>query len=210
VTGEIMPTMRADPDVASLPRRAAAATLDAMLAFLVLGGGGAAVALRRGTSELSPAQRRVMEALKWVLPAVAVVMRNRRTPGQRLAEIRRVDDRTGGPVSLGAAIARQLYDLVLQLSMRRATRRAIRRLQDNHAELQRRLEEIQAAHAGDTTRIQEETAAVSNQMAANCAGPLVTGLARASLTFLIALRSPRRQTIADRASGTVIVRERRR
>jgi uncharacterized RDD family membrane protein YckC len=47
-------------------------------------------------------------------------------------------------------------------------------------------------------------------MIANCAGPLVTGLARASLTFLIALRSPRRQTIADRASGTVIVRERRR
>jgi uncharacterized RDD family membrane protein YckC len=206
----MIPTMRADPDVAGLPRRLAAATLDGVLAVLVLGGGGAAVALRRGTSELSPAQRRAMDALKWVLPAVAVVMRNRPTPGQRLAEIRRVDDRTGGPVSLGAAIARQLYDLVLQLSLRRSTRRASRRFQHNQAELQRRLQEIQAAHAGDTARIQEETAAVYSKMTANCAGPLVTGLARASLTFLIALRSPRRQTITDRASGTVIVNERRR
>jgi uncharacterized RDD family membrane protein YckC len=211
VTGEIMPAMRADPDVASIPRRAVAGTIDGVLWILVFVGGGVAVAWRRGSSgEWSMPQGRTVKAFGWALRATALLLRNRRTPGQRLLGIRRIDARTGRSVSLWAAIVRQAFDLGYQRLLRPATRRATSQQMARSAEARRRIEELRAARAGDIARIQEETIAIQRETGVSCGPTLLKGVAIGSLVPLTALRSPRRQTIADRASGTVIVRERRR
>jgi uncharacterized RDD family membrane protein YckC len=205
-----MPTMRADPDVASIPRRALAGTVDGVLLLLGGGGGGAAIAWRRDSGEWLAAQRRAVTALGWAMRGTALLLRNRRTPGQRLLGIRRVDARTGGPVPLRAVIVRQLWDLGYERLQRPATRRAVRRQTERSAEARRRIEEFRATHAGDTARIQEETMAIYRETGTSCVQPLLAGVIAGWATPLTALGSPRRQTIADRASGTVIVRERRR
>jgi hypothetical protein len=95
--GEVMPTMRADPDVASIPRRTLAGTIDAVLGVLVFVGGGVTVAWRRRSSgEWSMPQGRTVNAFGWAMRATALLLRNRGTPGQRLLGIRRIDARTPG------------------------------------------------------------------------------------------------------------------
>jgi uncharacterized RDD family membrane protein YckC len=206
-----MPTMRADPDVSSIPRRTLAGTIDVVLGAFVFAGGGAAVAWRRGSSdEWSLPQGRTVNAFGWALRATALLLRNRRTPGQRLLGIRRIDARTGGPVPLWAAIVRQLFDLGFERLRRPAARRDVRRQSEKSAEAGRRIEELRAAHPGDTELIQEETIAIYHETGVSCVPMLLKGVAIGSLVPLTALRSPRRQTIADRLSGTVIVKERRR
>jgi hypothetical protein len=122
VTGEIMPTVRADPDVASIPRRTLAGTVDGVLWILVFVGGGVAVAWRRGSSgDSSMPQGRTVNAFGWALRAAALLLRDQRTPGQRLLGIRR---------------------------------------SEQSAEVGRRIEELRAAHPGDTELIQEETIAI--------------------------------------------------
>jgi uncharacterized RDD family membrane protein YckC len=205
-----MPTMRADPDVASIPRRALAGTVDGVLLVLGWGGGVAAIVWRRGSGAWAPPDRRAVTALGWAMRGAALLLRNRRTPGQRLLGIRRVDARTGGPTSLEAAIVRQVCDYGLKLLWRPATRRVSERQAERSAEATRRIAEFRATHAGDTARIQEETMAIYRETGTSCVPSLLTGIVAGWAMPLTALGSRRRQTIADRVSGIVFVRQRRR
>jgi uncharacterized RDD family membrane protein YckC len=212
VSGEIIPTVRADPDpdVASIPRRAVSGTLDGVLLVLGWGGGVAAVVWRRNSGELSPPDMRAVTALGWAMRGAALLLRNRRSPGQRLLGIRRVDARTGGPVSLGAAIVCQLCDYGLKLLWRPVTRRVSDRQAERSAEATRGIVDFRAAHAGDTARIQEETMAIYRETGTSCVPSLLTHIVAGWAMPLTALGSPRRQTIADRVSGTVLVKQSRR
>jgi hypothetical protein len=204
-----MPTMRAaDPDVATIPRRAVAGTVDGVLLVLGWGGGVAAIVWRRSSGEWSPPDRRAVIALGWAMRGGALLLRNRRTPGQRLLGIRRVDARAGGPVSLRAAIVKQLWDLGYQRLWRPLTSRASRPQAERNAEARRRAEESRTAHPGTTQQIEEEAVTI-HWTGGGCVTPLLAGIVAGWVMPLTALGSPRRQTIADRMSGTVFVKHSR-
>lgn len=109
-----------DLRVAPLRRRAAATALDILLLLPVIGVIVWAYATyvqprhpETGRPRLDPSRR--WQVLFSLLRAAAVVRgRNSRSPGFRILRLRRVDARTGGPVSLHSGLIRATFSLGLR------------------------------------------------------------------------------------------------
>lgn len=124
--------------------------------------------------------------------------------------IRTVDARTGGPVTLRSAVITQLVNLAYEQLLRRVRAPARRRYKRRRVDAERRVQEIRGTHAGDSAAIQAATAQVYRDNGVNCLAPLATSMPVILVMPLTALLSPRRQTVADRLAGIVVVRDRSR
>ncbi len=153
---------------------------------------------------------RRVRAFAWAVRLVSLPARNRRSPGKALVGIRTVDARSGGPVSLRSAVVGQLVELAYEQLVRRVRAPTRRRYERRRVDAERRVQEIRATHAGDSEAIQAATAQVYRDNGVNCLASFATSLPVILVMPLTALLSPRRQTVADRLAGIVVVRDRSR
>ncbi len=148
---------------------------------------------------------RRVTGVTWGWRLAAVLLRNVRTPGQRLVGIQKVDARTGGPVSLRSAIARQLIDIGYQRVERLAFGRSLR---ERSAETHRHLQEIRAASFEHPHADENELERAARRDAVSCAPSLAKAIALSLVMPLSARLSPRGQTLGDRLSGVIVVHAR--
>jgi uncharacterized RDD family membrane protein YckC len=210
--------------IASLRRRALAGLVDVGAFLAVVGIVGAAWAtigpLRRLAEtrlralEDKPADwsgpafihdRRVRGGLQMLSVVLAIVGRNWRGPGARTAGIRRVDERTGGPVSVRSAFVR--YGIV---TAGQWLRKGLLKPLNERVDLRRRalepqLRELREKYAANPEAMGKEMAGLHELSCLPSLGAmLVTSLAGAVPTLL----SPRNQSIADTLAGTIVVDDR--
>lgn len=146
-------------------------------------------------------------ALRVTSLAGAVMARNWRGPGGRIMQVRQVDARTGGPVTVRSA----LIGVAFTEGWRRAAPRLFAqqrsRAQQRLDELQPALKELQHTYRGDPDALNQ---ALSDFYRAHQVNPLrsclwqLPGLA---LPQLPALWSARSQTAGEWLSGTVVVHQ---
>jgi hypothetical protein len=210
-----------EPGVASLPRCAAAGAINAACMLVAGGallGSAAGIAAASGHSgELHGWIDRSTQRKLWSHPALTgafesleLTGRNWRSPGTRAAGIRRVDARTGGPVSVrSASIA-----LVLQRGKQRIYS-ALDQPANARAEARQRAanDEIDRMRASrpdeDSKQLMIDAAEVRQRHGAStCTWMLPRMLARTAVDLLPALWSGRRQSLYERLSGTVFVLDR--
>jgi RDD family len=169
--------------VASLRRRVAATAIDGVLGITTYFGGFALglealeqICVTVDTRELfqSSAYRRAHNV---GLPVVRVALRNVPTMGQRLMGIRRVNARTGGPISLPRALVRMLLAI--------AYGRAIHRLLA-------------------PVRERQEARAAQNVGPLSC---WVTGLIPILIEVAPEFFTRSRQPLSDWVTGIVVVRD---
>jgi hypothetical protein len=232
-----MHLLHRDLEIASLRTRAAGAAIDLLLFLTAFGGCLAAyVAVRvkrrgrdRDTQDdvserlgSSPRRRRIGERLRskpaqvmirMVSVALAVPMRNWRSPGARIVGLRVVDARTGGPVTVRSVILGSAVDAAFGLAIKPLTAPGRRRSEAENARLQEIEPQTQALrrqHAGDR---RAERKAIAALYKANGVNPLRT-LGSPRWLFLVlpnlltAMLSSKGQTLRQRVSGTVVVRAR--
>jgi uncharacterized RDD family membrane protein YckC len=144
----------------------------------------------------------------WIASTIGtVVARNWRSPGRRIVRIRRVEARTGGPVTVRSAAIR----LAATEGSRRVNnwwsgprrRRAMQRMDD----LQPGLKDIQRAHRDDPEALERAMMDFHKAHDVNplrACLPLVPGMLLLSLPALL---SRRRQTAIEWLAGTVVVRD---
>jgi len=209
-----------DPDVASLPRRMAAGTVDGMIILIVWGAAIFVASNARGRW----ARARGRGAQDWSVPvrmmglmntsasgasgALNLAMPNWRSPGLRLLRLRRVDARTRGPVRARQAIVRSLAEnlerrLWHELN-RPATERAELRQQAANDEIARMRE---ARPDADPEELNRDAFAIQTRLGASCA-PTPRLLLPLVFNWLAMLQSRRRQLPGERLARTVVIRER--
>jgi hypothetical protein len=172
-----------------------------------------AVGLRAPTPRSLAAQRQRWRRVFWplwpVFIANAVLGRNRRGPGARIAGIRRVDGRTGGPVTgrsalIRFAVGRAVPRLIASL-YRPQQRRAVERMRAV-ASAER---EIARQHRDAEERQQEALTAFYREYGgtpmSSRVWPFIGILIPQMIPLVPTLWSPRRQTVYDWLSGTVVV-----
>jgi uncharacterized RDD family membrane protein YckC len=193
--------------IASPGRRIAAHALD--IAICMSGGGlvlaAAGKAFHSERDELPP---RWWHALEIAGHVTAVPTRNWRSPGWQLLGLRRVDAHTGGPVGVRSALIRDAVSAAERALSRPLLRRAWRRSSERTAELQPRIDELKRAHADDSVALQRALMELYKDEKLNPLAPCLWGLAGTSVLRLLALWSPRRQTLPDRLAGLVVVVDR--
>ena len=171
----------------------------------------------RVLSALRSRSERVLSALRspcatWALrlggDVALLPTRNWRSPGYRLAAIRTVDARTGGPVSVRSELVGQLVTIVCERLTRRALAPVTRAHERRHEAARRRIEEARRAHEGPEAAERAVMEAIRSEQV-SCLPALATGAAPSALRALSALLSPRRQTVDERLAGVVVVRDRR-
>lgn len=140
---------------------------------------------------------------------LAIANRNWRSPGFRVVGLRRVDARTGGPMSVRSVLIGVLFDQARQAATRPLFRSRAHRERDRLRELAPQLKEIQHKHEADLHAQQRAMMEFykSNQVnpRAEC-GWLVAGPILSQLVLAIAIRNGR--TAYDRLTGTIVVRDR--
>jgi hypothetical protein len=137
-------------------------------------------AKRLGEWNNSPRGKRARTVVSVLWP---VAMRNTRTPGMRVMHIRRVDARTGGPVTLLSALRRAAFQLAWSAGAKRVTQPMLDRRKERAAETQSA--ELRAPYAG-------------------CCGTL---LALWALQELPVALTSRRQNLFDWVAGTMVARD---
>ncbi|HTU87449.1 MAG TPA: RDD family protein [Solirubrobacteraceae bacterium] len=204
--------------IAPLRRRLAAGVIDTVVVgvpTLAVTGGATAVYLwlgrRRGRDldslgplKVSPRWNPVIRA---VAAGAAVPSRNWRSPGYRRLGLRRVDVRTGGPLSVRNALVR---DLVIGASaqLRSALIKPWRARYEGRVEaLQSEMERVRRTHPNDPAAQQEamrEAVERHDVSPARSCAPALVGVA---LMQAPALWSPLNQTLAERLAGIVVVQQ---
>ncbi len=214
-------------------RRAVAGLIDLLLvtAGLVAAGATVFAAIKLGlTRRLSPTRRllthmfaawgerfdRAQRPMRFSpqtqllisVPALALELdgRNRRGVGARVMGIRRVDVRTGGPITLRAALIRHVVSDGHGLATSWILRPMTRRMKSGMEELRPALRELQRAHAGEPEALQEATMKFYRDHKVNpfasCLWPMLSGV---FVRMLPAFLSPLRQSLPDRVAGIVAV-----
>jgi hypothetical protein len=141
---------------------------------------------------------------------LAIANRNWRSPGFRVVGLRRVDARTGGPISLRSALIGVLFDQARQAATRPLFRSRAHRGRARMAELAPTVKEIEHRYAGDREarqRAVKEFYKVNDvKPFAGCgwqvAGPILSQVVLAAT----AIRDG--QTVYDRLTGTIVVTDR--
>ena len=203
-----------DLEPVGLSQRFLAALIDSGMGVGVLGGLGA-LALERGRPDVLERLRRAGATPKrlgdWtssprarrgqlVLGVVwAVAMRNARSPGMRAAHVRRVDARTGGPVTVRSALTRVAFQRAWKAGTRRVTQPVFDRW---------RAGATQSAESGrtqtDDPRAEAEFAASQRAHVAGCCGTVVAMTAIQELPMAF---TSRRQNLTEWVAGIVVVRD---
>jgi uncharacterized RDD family membrane protein YckC len=147
--------------------------------------------------------------LIWGLRIVAIPLqlraRNRRGPGARLLRLRRVDARSGGPVTVRSALIRlAVTEAWKELAMRSHLPRE-KRASERMAAIQPELKRIQQEHAHDPERLNQAIQNLYKQHNVNPARPCLWALLKALAPQLPALWSRRTQGLTDLLSGTVVI-----
>jgi hypothetical protein len=153
--------------------------------------------------QLSAAQRIAL----WVAVAgLSTLSRNWRAPVWRLLGLRRVDEQTGGPVSVRSALVGEVFDEGLRVAIRRLFRSRTSRDRRRLAALRPQMKAIERQYADDPPRRQRALLDFykANQVdpLASCAWQSVPG---SLSSLLVALWSPGGRSIRDRVTGTVVV-----
>ena len=151
----------------------------------------------------------VEAALRGSGAGLAIANRNWRSPGFRVVGLRRVDARTGGPISVRSVLIGVLFDQARQETTRPLFRPRAHREQDRLRELAPRVKEIQHKYESD---LQAQQRALMQFYKANQVNPLapcgwlVAGPILSQLVLAIAIRNGR--TAYDRLTGTIVVGDR--
>lgn len=164
--------------------------------------------IRRGTDEFlqSPLLR---AALSGASAGLAVAHRNSRSPGFRVVGLRRVDARTGGPMSVRSGSIGVLFDQTQQALTRPLFRFRADRERARMNELAPKLKEIEHSYATDR---QARERALAGFYEANEVNPfagcawIVAGPILSKLVLAVAIRN--RRTTYDRVTGTIVLRDR--
>jgi hypothetical protein len=164
-----------------------------------------------------PLVRRVGESTTWRLGLVAasvpieVAIRNWRTPGDRAMGLRRVDARTGGPVSVRSTLIR----VGVQTASRESNRWVQRPLHERSLErtrgLKAELKEAREIRVGDREAQKRAMAEVLKRSrvrpSSSCGRALLSGTLGSVPLYLPALWSARNQTLPERIAGILTVRD---
>ena len=226
---------RMDPGVASVRRRALAGVVDVLI--LIAGVGGLLVSRRRlkarrhkphGARSASPGpatdSRRRGQAARFVqstrgqlvlrlgsLVLVGVPLRNWRSPGARIAGIQLVDARTGGLVTVRSVVVRDLAGAAFGFLVRRLTAPLQARSQAAQNRLRAlgpQMAALERWHADDRAAQQQAFNEFYKANGVNPLGSTVWLIPDVLAMPLTALLSRHRQTIAQRLSGTLVIRSR--
>ena len=132
--------------------------------------------------------------------------RNWRGPGYRVLGLRRVDARSGDPVSIRSAVVGAMFDSARQAATTSLTRRRLSREIYPVTALQAQMKEIERKYADDAEARQK---ALMQFYKANRVSPLPAcawGLLPGLLVELLVLVCSRRgETIRDRVTCTVVI-----
>jgi hypothetical protein len=152
----------------------------------------------------------------WTHPAVTGALeslqltgRNWRSPGMRAVGIRRVDERTRGPVSFRNAYIGLLVQTSSQGISRAFDQPANERAEARRSAADDEIERMRASRPDDDPEeLMRDAAAIRRRHGAStCTWMLPRMLMRVAVERLPALWSRRRQTLTERLSGTIVVHE---
>lgn len=148
-----------------------------------------------------------VRAVLWVASvAVGVIARDWRSPGFRVLGLRRVDARTGGPVTVQSALVGALFDAARQELTKPLFRSRARRERARRNALLSQLKEIEHRYAADPQARQQ---AVMEFYKANELNPFagcgrqVLGPVLSQVILALAIRDGR--TVYDRLTGTIVI-----
>jgi hypothetical protein len=220
-------------NVASLRRRLVAALVDAAVAVggivaLVAAAVAGAVAYGRvrghedeqdGNAQTGPADfgttrvfrqpPQLQAALSGASAGLVIGARNHRSPGFRVAGLRRVDAQTGGIVSVRSALVGLLFDRARQAATRPLFASRAQRQRDRIDALGPKLRAVEREYAGDPEARQR---AVMEFYKTNDVNPLagcgwqLAGPFVANVIFAAGSRGGR--TLRDRITGTAVIADR--
>jgi hypothetical protein len=205
-----------DLELASLPRRLAASVINlisglgmtlGLLALVGLPAWPFRSRLRRWWRRWAPSSWPVPlgPAMLAQSTVMAARSRNRRGRGSRLLRVRRVDVRTGGPVSVRAALTAHLIGVAQAELWRRVIRAHQREGTARLDALRPELERIRREHADDSERRQQVLMDFYRDRGVNplrsCGPDLLPHLATTATVVL----SRRHQSLADRVAGIVTI-----
>ena len=202
-------------ELASLPRRGLASVIDVAVFLPVLGGAGVAgvklysAFAGKDPSWFGPAvqSRRWGLALEGASVPIEVWLRNSRSPGARALGLRRVDARTGGPISVRSVLVRTAFQTVSRELRRPVNRPFERRLAERGELVEAELAEVRRIHANDAKARARASLDVYKRHGFGPAAPIVRALVKVLPLYLPAVWSPRNQTLPERAAGIVTVRD---
>lgn len=221
-------TRRSRPQPAALRQRLLAALIDSAAAMFIVVAAVAAGIVgfvvyhhARGADHASQARddgeapgaesrlpRSVNAALLVVFGSLSVVGRNWRGPGFRATGLRRVDGRTGGPVTVASAVSAILFDQAVQRATRPLTRPVIKQGEERLRALGRHVKEIEREHRDDPPEVAQRKVVKLHQEQGLYAGyrrALVPGLL---LRLALAAFTRGGRSIRDRVTGTTVVVDR--
>jgi len=212
-------------EIASLRRRALASAIDTAVFMVPVGlaaGGGTWLYMRWCSGEDDSVSdlaerlpfRRLAEPrwrlVVWALSApIEVGLRNWRSPGARAMGLRRVDSRTGGPVSVRSAVTRNAVNTASGELSRWVRRPSMTRFAERRDALEAELKEIRRIYPDDESR-GRAMKEVSERRRLRVWKTCGWGLLGLAPRYLPALWSPHNQTPLDRVAGTVVIVDRDR
>lgn len=207
-------------DAASVGRRLAALVIDLVVVGVPFIGGSLAfgwlyLRLRGSDDELLddepiPAwlrSRRAQLILSSVSVSYEIASRNRRAAGYRALGLRRVDARTGGPVSARSAVIRSTFTHAWTRFARGLTGRDEQLDSEQRAAVRAEAEEARRRHPDDPDAATRAAAEVYRRHGVVRARSCASLVASALLLYVPAIWSPLNQTLPDRLAGIVVVRE---
>jgi len=149
------------------------------------------------------------QAILWIASmALGVLGRNWRSPGFRLLRLRRVDVRTGGPVTIRSALIVQTCDRAWGAMSLRLTRGPLRRQRERSRERREALTEILLKCAGGPQRRQQAVASFLEENPSISSSTYLWPLLPEVLWRLLpALWVRQGRTVRDRVTGTAVVVE---
>jgi hypothetical protein len=220
----------AEPEVASIRRRALAGVFD-LLTILTAVAAWLAGLIWRSKRRASDTGSRLADEDSWLRKVgrlvqskawragalrgaaglLSIPLRNWRSIGARVAGIQTVDARSGGPVTIRSAVRGALVNVAWRRLIGQLTVPLEARAAADHAQrqaLEPQVRELLCPHAGDHAaqlKIREEFDA-AHHIKGNTELPW--RVASAVLMPLTSVLSRRRQTIRQRLSGTLVIRTR--
>jgi hypothetical protein len=204
--------------VAPLRRRLAAGAIDAVVVVGPIGGalGGAAwlrTCYRRWRGQDDGAIPELRQDRRWGTVSAAasaglqVGARNWRSPGYRALGLRRVDVRTGGPVTVRSAIIQAAVSDLLSRTIRSLIQPWQARRMERLQAIQAEMKEAQRTHAGDREAQQRALMEIFKRENVNPLTSCLPAVLVGTLPQVTRVRSPLNQTLPERLAGTVVVRD---
>jgi 60Kd inner membrane protein/RDD family len=204
--------------VASRRHRVAAGLIDAAvfgppIVAVSIGAGWLYVWYRRGNGRDLGQGGPVPLSTRWNLviwgasAAVRVSIRNWRSPGDRALGLRRVDVRTGGPLSVRNALVEQSVVIASGQLRRRLMKPWLTRSQRRLEALLPEMKQIQREFADDREAREQALKAFYKRNHVNPAASCAPSLLGAILMYAPGLWSPLNQTLPERLGGIVVVQD---